>query len=170
MTPKQFILENSDKFREAVENGYDIRMEESEIFEWMERYSQANKYYYLKEGEIVQEGDEVEISANWNDPPKWVPAVRSVGSPAPDPSFPAHRKFRRLIFETKIHPKDLNYKYCTINCQENGAFLAQVEYSESGQYWSPSRVLVDGQWVSISKFDNLPFVRGYSCTDYRHFP
>jgi len=57
----------------------------------------AGFYYYLKEGEIVQEGDECEVSANWNDPPKWVPAGRTVGTPAPDPSYISHRKYRRLI-------------------------------------------------------------------------
>lgn len=41
MNAKQFILSNSPKFREAVENGYDIRMEEEEILEWMERYRSA---------------------------------------------------------------------------------------------------------------------------------
>lgn len=55
-----------------------------------------NKYYHLKKGEIIQEGDEVEISSNCNDPVKWVLA-KSVGGAAPDPSFMAHRKYRRLI-------------------------------------------------------------------------
>lgn len=55
------------------------------------------EYYYLKEGEIIQDGDECEVSAKWNDPPKWVPAGRTVGTPAPDPSYISHRKYRRLI-------------------------------------------------------------------------
>lgn len=56
------------------------------------------KYYHLKEGEIIQEGDEVEISSKWNDPPKWVKASeRTIGTPAPDPRFISHRKYRRLI-------------------------------------------------------------------------
>lgn len=97
MTPKEFIISNSEKFAEAIENGLDIRMDEAEIFEWMERYRAAKLYYYLKEGEIVQDGDECEVSANWNDPPKWVPAGRTVGTPAPDPAYIAHRKYRRLI-------------------------------------------------------------------------
>jgi len=61
----------------------------------------ANKaqplYYYLQNGEIIQEGDECEVSAKWNDPPKWVSAGHTVGQPAPDPQFPAHRRYRRLI-------------------------------------------------------------------------
>ena len=98
MTPKEFIISNSDTFREAVENGLDIRMDESEIFEWMERYRSAKLYYYLKKGEIVQEGDEVEMSAKYNDPAKWVKASKhSIGTPAPDPQFMAHRVYRRLI-------------------------------------------------------------------------
>lgn len=56
------------------------------------------KYYRLKKGEIIQEGDEVEVSAKWNDPPKWVPANPGhYGSPAPDPNYMAHRQYRGLI-------------------------------------------------------------------------
>lgn len=56
------------------------------------------KYYYLKHGEIIQEGDEVEMSAKYNDPAKWVEASEhSIGTPAPDPQFMAHRVYRRLI-------------------------------------------------------------------------
>lgn len=29
-------------------------------------------HYYLEEGETIREGDEVEISANYNDPETWV--------------------------------------------------------------------------------------------------
>lgn len=55
------------------------------------------KYYYLKAGEIVQQGDEAEVSNNpFKDEPKWIPAIR-IGQPAPDPNYPAHTKFRRLI-------------------------------------------------------------------------
>lgn len=97
MTPKQFITANSDQFKQAVENGYDIRMEEHEIFEWMERYRKAKFYYQLKKGEIIQEGDECEASNGWNDPAKWVPAGITIGQPAPDPIYPAHRVYRRLI-------------------------------------------------------------------------
>lgn len=39
MTPRDFIIANSEKFRAAVENGLDIRMDEDEIFEWMYKYS-----------------------------------------------------------------------------------------------------------------------------------
>lgn len=56
-----------------------------------------NEYYYLKEGETIQEGDEVEMSAKWNDPPLWVPAANTVGQKAPDPAYISHRKYRRLI-------------------------------------------------------------------------
>lgn len=63
--------------------------------------SSEKKYYHLKSGEIVQEGDEVEMSDKMNDPAKWVKAsTNSIGKPAPDPAFPAHRKFRRLISKT----------------------------------------------------------------------
>jgi hypothetical protein len=55
------------------------------------------QYYYLKHGEIVEEGDECEVSNSIHDPAKWVPAGRTVGTAAPDPLYPAHRKYRRLI-------------------------------------------------------------------------
>ena len=41
MNAREFIIQNSTKFQQAVENGLDIRMEESEILEWMERYRAA---------------------------------------------------------------------------------------------------------------------------------
>ena len=55
------------------------------------------EYYYLKKGETIKEGDEVEISSKYNDPPKWVMATNCFGEPAPDPQFIAHRKYRRKI-------------------------------------------------------------------------
>ena len=42
MNAKQFILNNSPKFQEAIDNGLYISMDESEIFEWMERYRAAS--------------------------------------------------------------------------------------------------------------------------------
>lgn len=55
------------------------------------------KYYYLKKDEIIKEGDECEVSAKWNDEPKWVDAGHTVGRKAPDPQYIAHRKYRRKI-------------------------------------------------------------------------
>jgi len=56
------------------------------------------RYRMLKKGEIVRKGDEVDACADgWRDDPDWQPAVNSVGSPAPDPRYPAHRLFRRKV-------------------------------------------------------------------------
>lgn len=55
------------------------------------------EYYFLKHGEIIQPGDECEISAKWNDDPKWVPAGNTVGLAAPDPAYISHRKYRRFV-------------------------------------------------------------------------
>ena len=55
------------------------------------------KYYHLKEGEIIKDGDEVEMSNTIHDPAKWIPASNTVGQTAPDPAYPSHRKYRRLI-------------------------------------------------------------------------
>jgi hypothetical protein len=41
MTAKEFIIQNSPKFSEAVENGYDIRMDEDEILDFMQRFRDA---------------------------------------------------------------------------------------------------------------------------------
>ena len=54
------------------------------------------EYRELKKGEIIQKGDEVEISNSWNDDAKWVQAT-CVGEKAPDPQYPAHRLYRRKI-------------------------------------------------------------------------
>ncbi len=59
--------------------------------------NQEPKYYYLKKGEIIQEGDEVEMSNKYNDPAKWVKAENCIGEPAPDPQYMAHRIYRRLL-------------------------------------------------------------------------
>jgi len=56
----------------------------------------SKKYYYLKKGEKIKEGDEVEVSSKYNDLPKWV-KTKCAGQIAPDPQFIAHRKYRRLI-------------------------------------------------------------------------
>lgn len=54
-------------------------------------------YYYLKEGEIIQEGDEVDIcNDGWRDDPVWKETT-CVGQPAPDPQYPSHRRYRRKI-------------------------------------------------------------------------
>lgn len=57
-----------------------------------------NRYRNLNEGEIIELGDEVQVSAKYNDPPKWVPAGITVGQQAPNPHFMAHRVYRRQYF------------------------------------------------------------------------
>jgi hypothetical protein len=39
MTPREFILFNSEYYHEAVCNGLDIRMDEEGWLEWMEQYA-----------------------------------------------------------------------------------------------------------------------------------
>ena len=57
----------------------------------------SDKYYYLKKGETILEGDECDkCSDGWRDAPKWEP-TNCAGQKAPDPHFPSHRKYRRLI-------------------------------------------------------------------------
>ena len=55
------------------------------------------EYRPLKHGEIIQEGDEVDSCANpMKDDARWVPAT-CIGEKAPDPSYPAHRQYRRPL-------------------------------------------------------------------------
>ena len=39
MHPKEFIISNSNFYQKAVDNGYDITMDENEIFNWMVKYA-----------------------------------------------------------------------------------------------------------------------------------
>ena len=55
------------------------------------------EYRYLKAGEIIEDGDEVEMSNTIHDPATWVPAANTVGQEAPDPAYVSHRKYRRLV-------------------------------------------------------------------------
>jgi hypothetical protein len=62
-------------------------------------------YRYLTRGEIIQEGDEVDACRDgWRDDPVWVPAVNCVGEPAPDPSYPSHRIYRRSTTQHGLDP------------------------------------------------------------------
>ena len=55
-------------------------------------------YYYLKKGEIIQEGDECGTMQKYNDEGyTWIKETGCVGELAPDPQYMAHRKYRRLI-------------------------------------------------------------------------
>lgn len=54
------------------------------------------KYYYLKEGDLIKEGDEVEMSEGVNAQAIWV-KTKCAGQKAPSPLFISHRKYRRLI-------------------------------------------------------------------------
>lgn len=81
-----YFFKQIDKIQEIP---YDLHIRE---------FPTLTKYYYLKKDEIVEDGDEVEMSAKYNDSAKWVKASEhSIGTPAPDPQFMAHRVYRRLI-------------------------------------------------------------------------
>jgi len=55
------------------------------------------KYRFLKHGEMIREGDEVDACADpWRDNARWGP-TKDVGQLAPDPKYPAHRIYRRKI-------------------------------------------------------------------------
>ena len=57
------------------------------------------KYRLLKEGEIIQGGDEVDMCRDgWRDDPVWVKAV-CLGKKVPDSTYPSHRRYRREVKE-----------------------------------------------------------------------
>lgn len=85
------VTREAHRIRWYCERGIDC-------FGWIEKgLAIRAKYYLLKEGEIIQDGDEVEMSNTIHDPAKWIPAANTVGQAAPDPAYPSHRKYRRLI-------------------------------------------------------------------------
>ena len=60
------------------------------------------EYYYLKHGDLIQEGDEIDACANpWHDYPKWLPVTSCIGEPAPDPQYVSHRRYRRKIIRAQ---------------------------------------------------------------------
>ena len=60
-------------------------------------------YRILEQGEVIQEGDEIDRCADaWRDNAKWEPVhPNSIGDKAPDPRFPSHRIYRRKITNTE---------------------------------------------------------------------
>ena len=61
------------------------------------RRNKMNKYQYLKKGEIIRSGDEVDICVDgWRDEHKWV-KTKCIGEKAPDPCYVSHRRYRRRI-------------------------------------------------------------------------
>lgn len=69
-----------------------------DCFGWIEEGLAIRvEYRYLKAGEIIEDGDEVEMSNTIQDPATWVPAANTVGQEAPDPAYVSHRKYRRLV-------------------------------------------------------------------------
>ena len=62
----------------------------------------GNEYHCLKFGEVIQKGDEVEMSNSFHDPAKWEKTrMVLVGTKAPDPRYPAHRQYRRPLIDGK---------------------------------------------------------------------
>jgi len=59
------------------------------------------KYHYLKKGEIIKDGDEVDMCNGWDDEPVWE-LTNCAGDIAPDPQYLAHRKYRREIKNHRI--------------------------------------------------------------------
>ena len=56
-------------------------------------------YRNLRLGETIQAGDEIDRCGDaWRDDPKWEPVhTADVGRKAPDPRYPSHRLYRRLV-------------------------------------------------------------------------
>lgn len=58
------------------------------------------KYRILNAGEIIREGDQVDISSRIDDNAVWAEAT-NIGDNAPDPHYPAHRIYRRLVADNE---------------------------------------------------------------------
>ena len=67
----------------------------------------------------------------------------------------------------KAEIKSRNYKYCDIVNRHGDTFKAKVEYSEISEYWEPTHVMIDGNWVSIDFFENSEEGESYACESYR---
>lgn len=79
-------------------------------------------YRHLRKDELIQEGDEVDRSADgWRDDPIWDRVSDSeIGTTVPDPRFPAHRIFRRPIGTVaRLHNNGLDVRVDLGNTGEN---------------------------------------------------
>jgi hypothetical protein len=58
-------------------------------------------YRRLEAGETIQEGDEIDACHDgWREEPIWKKVTNCIGEPAPDPRYPSHRQYRRIIAPT----------------------------------------------------------------------
>lgn len=56
----------------------------------------------LENCERVEKGDWVDVARDgWRDDPRWVPATK-IGELVPDPAYPSHRVFRRILAPARI--------------------------------------------------------------------
>ncbi|HUW08393.1 MAG TPA: hypothetical protein VM537_01630 [Anaerolineae bacterium] len=65
--------------------------------------SEEPQYRFLEAGERVRFGDEYDAAPGWNDAPDWRP-VTNPGMKAPDPSYPAHARYRRPVPPVEPEP------------------------------------------------------------------
>ena len=80
---------------------------------WDERYRQ------LEAGEIIQPGDEVDISNKWQH-------TKCTGELAPNPEYPAHRIYRRLkTIPCTEYEKSCNQ--CSLEKDASCSFIARPE-------------------------------------------
>ena len=63
---KQFLIDNSFEFSEAVDNGYGIIMDEDEILEWMQKYAES-EVKNLTLPQVSQQREQLIAFANWWD-------------------------------------------------------------------------------------------------------
>lgn len=59
-----------------------------------------------------------------------------------------------------------NYTHCTIDSGGYGKYIAKVAYSEDTNAWEPTEVSVEGRWIPIGEFDEMPEYNIYSCENY----
>ena len=79
-----------------------------------------DNFFQLKEGDIIQEGDECLCDEEWE------PAKHEIGTPTPDPLKIAHRIYRRR------KPEKTNYAVC----QSCGS---EIAYDSLNGFWKHTK-------------------------------
>jgi len=112
-------------------------------------------YRRLQKGEIVLPTDEL-----YDDAKKaWVAPVGSVGKPAPDPSFTAHRQFRRAV--DFFSPAAIGKRLATQDNMATAHPIFVVEQKKRIYGFDPSYVDAGDEHIVWIECDDFSEVRDY---------
>lgn len=109
------------------------------------------RYRRLEEGELIQEGDEIDSCVNaWHDDAVWKPVTNGIGTPAPNHNYVAHRQYRRPI-SAATAPK---------NCYS--LEQANKNFDKYHQMWLSRRNMCDEMSVVLEETRTSMLDSGYS--------